>query len=694
MAFTLPFNVVLCVLSLMWLYKGTNQNSVEWLLGFPGMIKEHAGLIFRHGLWAMSGELRTILLFVGWAMLAPALQALIWMRQTALGLAALTAAYLLALHVWLGFDIMGGLLRTVLEGLLLGAVVCVPRVRRMVAGGTGKLTKLDLRWLTGAGFVALTIVGCGLLFASGKEAEMPPAGWASSLTDRLENAVNSIGGGDGSSITVSGQPALERLGGAFTGYGFDDRELGAPVRKDDRVIFTGSSPVKAYWRGEALRLYDGRGWSGEWSAPVLRPIRGAGGTASVETGSGAERLQTGPVVRQTVVYAEPAAAMPLFSSGLSGRVSELIAADPRRKLNSYVADEESGALFAQSETAKIERYTVESVLAVTDAEQLRALGSTSDNGKLAERDSAGGNAVADQDAARPTSADPDSASADRGGPWETDAEEGKPEETESASVDDGRPEGASVADTVEGNPENLIDADAVEGNPENLISAEAAWQELPAELRAELEPYLQLPDSLPGRVSALASEVAGGGVTNRYDQVKAIEQFLKRSYAYTLEDSAVPPKGSDFVDYFLFEQRQGYCVHFSSAMVVLLRTQGIPARWVKGFTPGTPVGEPAGASDGGAKLVDYAVRGSDAHAWVEVYFPGAGWVPFDPTPGFGGVASVASAPPAGGADAASADETSADEGVAAGWLAAAVARAADALAQAAQSAAKGAAAAS
>ncbi|HEX7058089.1 MAG TPA: transglutaminase domain-containing protein [Bacilli bacterium] len=137
---------------------------------------------------------------------------------------------------------------------------------------------------------------------------------------------------------------------------------------------------------------------------------------------------------------------------------------------------------------------------------------------------------------------------------------------------------------------------------------------------------LQLPEELPARVRELAQRLTAG-LTNPYDQALAIQQFLRNNYRYDLAGNGFPAKSEDFVDRFLFEQKQGYCDHFSTAMTVLLRAAGIPARWAKGYAPGEITGY------GGDALI-VTVRNSDAHSWVEAYFAGIGWVPFEPTPGF------------------------------------------------------------
>lgn len=154
----------------------------------------------------------------------------------------------------------------------------------------------------------------------------------------------------------------------------------------------------------------------------------------------------------------------------------------------------------------------------------------------------------------------------------------------------------------------------------------------------EMAEYLQLPDSVPDRVRGLAQEITKDEATP-YDQVKAIERYLQTNFKYTNNPNSNGSDSMDFVDRFLFEIQEGYCDYFSSAMVVMTRSIGMPARWVKGFAPGSlSFDENIGLNPyeemdpNGAGL--YTVRNSDAHSWVEVYFEGYGWIPFEPTAGF------------------------------------------------------------
>jgi transglutaminase-like putative cysteine protease len=135
--------------------------------------------------------------------------------------------------------------------------------------------------------------------------------------------------------------------------------------------------------------------------------------------------------------------------------------------------------------------------------------------------------------------------------------------------------------------------------------------------------YTELPETVPERVHELAQEVAGGpGVAmTPYDQAKALERFL-RQYPYSLE-VALPPAGSDPVDYFLFDLQSGYCDYYASAMVVMARSLGLPARLATGFLP-----QPADAN--GLQTI-YMIN---AHSWAEVYFAGYGWLEFEPTAAF------------------------------------------------------------
>ncbi len=146
-------------------------------------------------------------------------------------------------------------------------------------------------------------------------------------------------------------------------------------------------------------------------------------------------------------------------------------------------------------------------------------------------------------------------------------------------------------------------------------------RQAPGDFHGSLNKYLQLPADLDPRIPELAREVTRGATTH-FDRVAALEKHLLASYAYSLEGGHDPDE--PLVD-FLFGIQKGHCEYFSSAMVVMARSLGIPARPAGGFFGGSLNDEGVGA--------DYiAMRQADAHSWVEVWFQGYGWQVFDPTP--------------------------------------------------------------
>jgi len=134
--------------------------------------------------------------------------------------------------------------------------------------------------------------------------------------------------------------------------------------------------------------------------------------------------------------------------------------------------------------------------------------------------------------------------------------------------------------------------------------------------------------ALSPRARALARQVVAS-TTNEYDTVMALNAHLQGNFRYTLDLPPVPA-GRDPVDWFLFDVKTGYCEQFATAETLMLRSLSIPARLATGYSTG----------DYDPVLNQAVVRERDAHAWVEVWFPGHGWVPVDPTPGVPAVAAT------------------------------------------------------
>ncbi len=167
-----------------------------------------------------------------------------------------------------------------------------------------------------------------------------------------------------------------------------------------------------------------------------------------------------------------------------------------------------------------------------------------------------------------------------------------------------------------------VESQLVQPTAEQLAEAGATVPDVVA-------PFLDIPQGLPPIIADTAAQVASGAATN-YDQAVALQEYFRGGeFRYSL--SAPDAGGYDgdnatMIAAFL-EQKEGYCVHFASAMAVMARTLGIPSRIAIGYAPG----QTADATTAGRPV--YEVYTDQLHAWPELYFDGIGWLPFEPTPG-------------------------------------------------------------
>lgn len=168
---------------------------------------------------------------------------------------------------------------------------------------------------------------------------------------------------------------------------------------------------------------------------------------------------------------------------------------------------------------------------------------------------------------------------------------------------------------------SLLAGDAYEvhtmiANP-TINDLRAASSEYPEWVK---ERYLQVPEELEPQLRELAEELTESYVTP-YDKVQAVTLFLRREIRYESSISEMPPSGTDPLLWVLFDYKKGFCMYYASAEVLLLRTLGIPARMAVGFAQG----------EFDETRDHYVVTRKNSHAWPEVYFPGIGWVEFEPT---------------------------------------------------------------
>lgn len=138
--------------------------------------------------------------------------------------------------------------------------------------------------------------------------------------------------------------------------------------------------------------------------------------------------------------------------------------------------------------------------------------------------------------------------------------------------------------------------------------------------------YLQLPSNIPDRVKQLAVNIAGSQKTD-YDKAAAVERWLRTNIVYD-ENLETPPPGVEASDYILFRTKRAYCNYYATAMVVMLRSLGVPARIATGYAQGQITSNSADQQS-----ATYSVKVKDSHTWVEVFFVNYGWVEFEPTAG-------------------------------------------------------------
>jgi transglutaminase-like putative cysteine protease len=184
------------------------------------------------------------------------------------------------------------------------------------------------------------------------------------------------------------------------------------------------------------------------------------------------------------------------------------------------------------------------------------------------------------------------------------------------------PDGAPTFEVTSANSQQGLEAN----DSYTVVSAQTTITELALKEASTDYPdairqtYLQLPENFSQRVAADAKSLTEK-LPTAYDKARAIETYL-RSYTYN-DNIEAPPPDRDPVEYFLYDIRQGYCDYYATSMVVMLRSLGIPARAVSGYAEGR--------YDEESHL--FYITERDAHTWVEVYFPGYGWIEFEPTAG-------------------------------------------------------------
>ncbi|MDP9383035.1 MAG: transglutaminase domain-containing protein [Chloroflexota bacterium] len=445
------------------------------------------------------------------------------------------------------------------------------------------------------------------------------------VQDRWENAFAFLYPSSGGGGRRSG------IGGGFTSFS-DNFELGGPLRLGTRTVFTAEGEPRQYWRGVVYDEYTGRGWGvggGPEVYPPVQPVQGKQldqRVAQTKLPKGVYKVDQAVTVVLPVGTSVFAADTPVrFDRPSQWQLSPVLRQQTMR------LDEELPASTAVDRKRAYELNELRRLIQAIGPQRVRQ----------ASLD--GGVEVTPRVRSVPA--------INRRGDVTTPAPEATPalDEAEARQSEERLTDelialnrrGIQASFRYQRGAAPVIRYAYYEANQHDLqvVTAQQAARKgetykvtsfvpnpTDEQLNAERRPvpewvrdrYLET-GSLPERVRARALELTQGAKTT-HEKAQAIELYL-RSLKYK-ENMPLTPPGRDFVDYFLFDRKEGYCTSFASAMAVMLRSLDVPARVVTGFAPGKY----------DTRLGRYVVTEAQAHMWPQVYYPTYGWVNYEPTP--------------------------------------------------------------
>jgi len=575
---------------------------------------------------AISGENRTLLLLAGLAMVSHALHYIVVRRQYPGWFVAVTIGYLAGLQIAFGLQTTAGIMTSLAAGLLMIVLLQPVRWRSIMSlatssrmangaaantsGGQTKRTEsaytaqgavspntagrgaANIRAKTvaagkhAAGYVAAVLIASAALAAGWLAAEDQPKLSQPLRWNVIEFAQDVARLANGRWSIAAGQDWSRLANLSLTGFSVGDYELGGSAIPANFPIFTARSDKLTYWRGEIKAHYDGSSWSDTpaWFEDALRDNTLATGDEPVEESF----LRMMPIEQEVHLDSTSAKFLQgtLFAGGEITDVTELAGGGEE-----YLAPQ----LHPIRRDGQSQRYTVDTGEVVLGSYRIKVEPIPHDYFDSQRIDEA-------YRAAR--------------------------ERVAGHTLDAQQANGTYFA-AVESDARANLDNNLIH-EAERTADQQTSAGGLSAEDRLR---YTQLPH-MSERVYELAAQVTAGAETD-LDKARAIAAYLRENYTYDLNATAKPDEGMEFVENFLFEQRIGYCDHFSTAMAVMLRMNGIPSRWVKGFAPGDVQIDESG-------YVWSDVRALHAHSWVEAYIQGIGWVAFEPTPSYAGSLEAAS----------------------------------------------------